>query len=372
MNIELSDNQSKIIAAALTTLSAGVVITGIILFLVYTSRFFQAFDTVFLPLVVAGVLAMVLEPWYEWLNAKMPAGLAILIVFLSLILPAAALATFFGTVIATQMTELLDQLPNIWNSINSWFSEHRPKLDSVVGLDNLGSKIEGILKIPGAALTNYLFSSIVSTSSSIASSVVSLLSWIIFPVYLTFFLMIPKLRPGALEPTHLPFLKPATAENIIFLIKEFFSLVVIFFRGQILIGLLQGVLLAIGFSLVGLKYGVILGLLLGFLNIIPFLGSMLGLSVCLPMAWFQDGGGGTLLAIVILIFGLVQAFESYYLTPKIMGNATGLHPLAIIFGIFFWGVALNGILGMILAIPLTAFVVVLWRLVKEKYMKQLL
>jgi predicted PurR-regulated permease PerM len=67
----------------------------------------------------------------------------------------------------------------------------------------------------------------------------------------------------------------------------------------------------------------------------------------------------------------VQAIEGWYLTPKIMGDRTGLHPVVIIVAIFFWGTALDGILGMILAIPLTAFFVTAWRLVKRKYLAAL-
>ena len=112
-------------------------------------------------------------------------------------------------------------------------------------------------------------------------------------------------------------------------------------------------LLAIGFSVVGLKYGLALGFLLGFLNVIPYLGSMIGLGITLPLAYFQQDGGLYTLAGVIVVFMIVQTIEGYILTPKIMGDRTGLHPMAIIIAVFFWGSALGGILGMILAIPLT-------------------
>jgi predicted PurR-regulated permease PerM len=65
----------------------------------------------------------------------------------------------------------------------------------------------------------------------------------------------------------------------------------------------------------------------------------------------------------------VQIVESWILTPKIMGDRTGLHPVAIIVAIFFWGTAFHGVLGMLLAIPLTAFFVTAWRLAKRKYFK---
>ena len=73
---------------------------------------------------------------------------------------------------------------------------------------------------------------------------------------------------------------------------------------------------------------------------------------------------------VLAVIGVVQAIESYLLTPKIMGDATGLHPMAIIIAMFFWGTAFGGILGMIMAIPLTAFGVVFWRLAREKYIQE--
>ena len=67
-------------------------------------------------------------------------------------------------------------------------------------------------------------------------------------------------------------------------------------------------------------------------------------------------------------FVLVQLLGSYYLTPKIMGEKTGMHPVVVILAIFFWGTALGGILGMIAAIPLTAFLIVAWRLLRRKYL----
>ena len=141
-----------------------------------------------------------------------------------------------------------------------------------------------------------------------------------------------------------------------------------FFRGQLLIGCIMGVLLAIGFSLAGLKFGLALGLITGLINIVPYLGSVLGLSVVLPLALLQsDGGGLGLLGACIGVFVAVQAIEGWLLTPRIMGKQTGLHPVAIIFAVFFWGQAFSGVLGMLLAVPLTAFVVIAWRLLRRKY-----
>ena len=217
--------------------------------------------------------------------------------------------------------------------------------------------LEGLQVVGGRAL---------SAGASVARGVGTLAAWAVLPVYFAFFLMAESKRKLDLDHM-LPFLKPDTRKDASYLITEFVNIIVAFFRGQLIIAFLQGLLFAIGFSVVGLKYGFVLGLVLGFLNIIPYLGSMIGLGIGLPLAYFQEGGGPALIGLVMLVFVIVQLIESYGLTPRIMGDRTGLHPLAIIVAVFFWGSALQGILGMILAIPLTAFLVVFWRLAREKY-----
>ena len=373
MQIELSSQQKKLVAAGVTILAAAISIAALVILLVYLARFFQAFSHVFLPLAVASIAATMLSPWYEWLRARMPMPIALTLVFLSIIAPMGAVVTLFGALIAGQITELVDQLPIWWANMVNWFAEHRPNIERIKNTE-LFNQVGDALRTtdgPMIALGKYIIAKTISAGSGLTSGIVSLAGWVIVPVYLALFLMMPRIHPRSLTAEHLPFFKPGTASDVIYLIGEFFNLVAIFFRGQILIALIQGILFAIGFSLAGLKYGAVLGFVLGFLNIVPYLGSMVGLSVCLPLAWFQTGGGATLLIVVIAIFCLVQLIEGYYLTPKIMGKATGLNPLAIIVGIFFWGTALDGILGMILAIPLTAFVVVFWRLAREKYIGQL-
>jgi predicted PurR-regulated permease PerM len=200
-------------------------------------------------------------------------------------------------------------------------------------------------------------------------SVAGLFAWAILPIYLAFFLKAKPFEPKQIS-TFLPFLKKTTRDDISYLFDQFIGILVTFFRGQIIIALIQGVLFSIGFALVGLPYSIVIGMTLGLLNIIPYLGNIVGLSVALPLSYFGAGGGLTQVILVLAVFTVVQSIEGYILTPKIMGNRTGLHPALIIFSVFFWGVALGGILGMMLAIPLTAFAVVFWRLLKKKYMTE--
>ena len=108
----------------------------------------------------------------------------------------------------------------------------------------------------------------------------------------------------------------------------------------------MGIGYAIGFTISGLKFGIALGLLFGLLNIIPYLGSIVGIIVTLLVAYLQPDGIAEMGQWNILLgcgisFLVVQLFESYFLTPKIMGQQTGLHPVAVIVSIFFWGTALG-------------------------------
>ena len=193
----------------------------------------------------------------------------------------------------------------------------------------------------------------------------------IIPIYLFYFLGSNRNLIDDLEK-ELTFLSESLREDVIFLLREFVGILVAFFRGQLLIGILMGVGYAIGFSISGLKFGIALGLLFGLLNIVPYLGSIVGIVTTLVVAYLQpDGiaqtGEWTILIGCGVSFAVVQLIESYYLTPKIMGQQTGLHPVVVIVSIFFWGTALGGILGMIFGIPLTAFLIIAWRLLCRKY-----
>ena len=160
-----------------------------------------------------------------------------------------------------------------------------------------------------------------------------------------------------------------TRNNVKFLIDEFIRLVVVFFRGQVLVALVQGILFGLGFQLVArLPYGMLLGLLLGLMNIVPYLGNIVGMPVIGALALFGDGGSGGRLGAVALIFLCVQSLDAYFITPRIIGNRTGLNAFVVIFSLFFWSSVIGGALGMVLAIPLSAFIAVFWQLLVREYL----
>jgi predicted PurR-regulated permease PerM len=375
MNLELSERQQSTVAAAVTILAAAVIVVAVGGLFWLIGAFFSRFSNVFLPLAVAGVAALVFQPYHDWLRDTLKLGrlLALIALFLSAAIPLILFFWFFGALLVDQVSGLISNLPDWSQAVVAWVKERAPRVvDAVQRHPYLqsaqsalsgqqGTIVDGLEAVGRGAL---------SAGAGALSAVGALMGWVVTPVYFAFFLWIDRRVTFDIE-RYLTFLKPETRKDVAYLANQFVEIIVAFFRGQLVIAFLQGVLFAIGFSLVGLKYGFIIGLVLGFLNIIPYLGSIIGLATALPMAFFQGGGGLLKVGLVLLVFTVVQLIEGYLLTPKIMGDRTGLHPIVIILAIFFWGSALQGITGMILAIPLTAFLVVFWRLAREKYLTEL-
>jgi predicted PurR-regulated permease PerM len=375
MAIEFSDRQRATIAAAITILSAVVILFAIGALFWIVGAFFVRFSAVFLPLAVAAVAALVIKPYYEAIATRLKLGrvAALIVVFLSFIIPVAALGWFFGDLLFDQVKGLVEAFPTWWAATVNWVSSRAPQLVQLYRETAIGQAVGDAVGGRGGAVVDvaqYLGRRMVTAGVGVLSGVATLLGWIVAPIYFAFFLMSDTSQIANLE-RFIPFLKPETRKDLLYLFEEFLNIIVAFFRGQLIIAFLQGLLFAIGFTLVGLKYGFVIGLTLGFLNIVPYLGNIIGLGTALPLAFFQGGGGLVRVLMVLVVFAAVQMIEGYFLTPKIMGDRTGLHPVVIILAIFFWGTALNGIMGMILAIPLTAFLVVFWRLAREKYLPEM-
>jgi predicted PurR-regulated permease PerM len=367
MEIHFTDQQQRTIATAATALAVTVLVVLFFTLARGALAFLNAFSGVFMPLATAFVLSTLLRPAYKALDDVkwIPSPVAVSIILLMLALPFVLLFWIFGGLMVRQLSELIAGLPAVWDDVILWLSDHAPVIEAQVEKFGGAERIREWAQNQSDAFVSLLADGAQGLLSAIGS-VTELFGWVVLPVYLIFMLMAPQLPMDRLEE-FLPFLKEKHRKDVVFLVKQFVEIVVAFFRGQLIIAFAQGILMAVGFSLSGLSYGFVLGLLLGILNLIPYLGNMVGLAVTLPLAYLQPEGGLPVLIGVIITIMVVQAVEAYILTPKIMGKTTGLHPMAVIFAMFFWGVALGGIFGLIMAIPLTAFLVVLWRLLKEKY-----
>ncbi|OPL10557.1 MAG: hypothetical protein AVO38_04930 [delta proteobacterium ML8_D] len=372
--IELGPRQRTTVAAAMTLAAVLVLVLFFSVAVWGLALFVDSFKNVLLPPVAAAILTMLLRPYYNALLkvCRGSRATALVLFFLSALLPLGAFIWFVGAFAASQLLRLIDDLPSMINSMYKAGQSYWPQFAALLNKYGLMPEFSSLLENPGEMVANALRTSGERMSQSIVQmfqSTAGLFAWVVLPVYLAFFLMAKPFETRQVGE-FLPFLKKETREDAIYLLDQFIGILLTFFRGQIIIALAQGILFAIGFALVGLPYGIMIGMALGLLNIIPYMGSIAGLGVALPLAYFGDGGGISRVALVLIVFVVVQTIEGYLLTPKIMGNRTGLHPALIIFAVFFWGVALNGILGMMLAIPLTAFAVVFWRLLKKKYITE--
>lgn len=138
-----------------------------------------------------------------------------------------------------------------------------------------------------------------------------------------------------------------------------------FIRGQISVAFLLGVIYAVALTVAGLNYGFLIGISAGVLSIIPMVGSTLGLLAAVAVAWFQAGDLQYVL-IIAAIFIVGQIFEGNILSPKLLGDSVGLHPLWILFSLMAGG-SLLGILGMLIAVPVAAVIGVVFNFVIDEY-----
>lgn len=372
--LELGPKQRTTVAAAITLGAVLVLlaVTGATLW--GLALFVNAFQNVLLPPMVAGILAMLLRPYYNLLvkacHGSRAGGLVLF--FLFALIPLGLFVWLAIVFAASQLLRLFEDLPPILNAMLETGLSLGPQVTAVLEKYGLMNELSILLQDPAelaGTLLRTVWEQISHPIARLFRSVTGLLTWAVLPLYLAFFLMAKPFKPKQLGD-FLPFLKKETREDVVYLFDQFIGILLTFFRGQIIIAFIQGILFAIGFALVGFPYSIVIGMSLGLLNVIPYLGSIVGLAVALPLAYFGPDGSILRLVLTLVVFSAVQTIEGYFLTPKIMGNRTGLHPALIIFAVFFWGVALGGIIGMILAIPLTAFAVIFWRLLKKKYISE--
>ncbi len=368
----LSAGQRKLLAFTLSFACCFTVAGLFALLVVILGRIVSTFSTLLWPLAIAGILALMLRPLVRFMEERLRLGpvAAVLTLYGLVLAVSLGLVSFLAPVALRQINDFIEILPDLveraMESLRTTFPQWAHLLDEPLDQERLREiavEFSGeIREAFSAALPG-----LVRAGETLVAVFAAAVAFAIIPVYLFFFLKSRREPTENLEE-YLPFLSKDKRSDVVFLVREFIDIVISFFRGQLVIALIMGVLLAAGFTAAGLKLSIPLGLCLGLLNIVPYLGVIIGLAITLPTAFFQPGGGWELALIVAGLFAAVQTLESTVLTPKIMGDRTGLHPVTIIIAVFFWGTALGGVLGMILAIPLTAFLVTAWRLAKTKYL----
>lgn len=359
--------QKKLLGTTVTVLCFIALAFALAGLVVLLGRFLSTFASVLWPLATAGILALILRPVARRLerHTHISPVMAVVSIYGAGAIVVTAGAALLIPLIIEQINDLVRLTPELLEA-GRIFLETRlgsPVRDFFeayeINFKELSEDFAGILESSLPFLAE--------VGKQVFAFITFLTGMAIIPIYLFFFLKSNQ-EPTADLEGQLDFLPKKYRQDLVFLIREFIEIVVSFFRGQLIIALIMGILLAVGFTLFGLRFSILLGILLGLLNIIPYLGTILGFVITIPLALLQPEGGWPLALSVAGVFVAVQALESWFLTPRIMGQRTGLHPVTIIIAIFFWGTALGGLLGMILAIPLTAFLVVFWRLLRQKYL----
>ncbi len=164
---------------------------------------------------------------------------------------------------------------------------------------------------------------------------------------------------------YVPLRKSALRNEVISVLIEINTSLVSYFRGQIIVAACNGLLTIIGLWAIGIPYSLVLGIITGALSIVPFLGIIASIIPALLLGFLSAKSGSNWQWItplmVIGVFALVQMSESMFITPRVQSHSTGLHPLAIILGILFWSLLLPGLLGPVVAVPLTCAIVVILR-----------
>ena len=369
--VHFTATQWRIISSALVLLAIAATLAAVIVAVALLGRFVGYFSSVLFPLAVAGVLALILRPLVAVIEARLrlQRTAAVVLLYGAFVLLVGAVLALALPPLVAQVLDFISYAPTLWAGARSFVAQHYPQWHDLLQRLLANPTVHQIADAAVAQLKTALTQALPSlraAGSSLAGLVSFSIQLAIIPVYLFFFLLargdpVEKLHPN------LPFLPSGVRDDVVYLVREFAGIVASFFRGQLVIGLIMGVLLAAGYSVVGLRFGLVLGLVVGVLNIVPYLGTIVALLVGLPLAYLQPAGGWQLVGLVVVVNVVVQACEGLVLTPRIMGAQTGLHPVAITVAIFFWGTALGGILGMLLAVPLTAFFVTAWRLAKQKY-----
>jgi predicted PurR-regulated permease PerM len=204
-------------------------------------------------------------------------------------------------------------------------------------------------------------------TSKILGTLGFLLGLVMVPIYLFFFL---KDSTSIEQNWHeyVPLKASRFKNELVDTLKEINGYLISFFRGQVLVAFIDGILVGIALTFYGLPYGFLIGVFMAMLGVIPYIGNILCLIPACIIAWFH-GNNATPFGLealpytvgVVIIFVVVQQINSLVTAPKIVGDSVGLHPMTVIFSMIFWTVILGGFAGALLAVPLTAAIKVLFR-----------
>jgi predicted PurR-regulated permease PerM len=328
-----------------------------------TGWVFYLLAPVLTPFVASALLAYMGDPLADRLQKlKMPRTVAVVLVFLITFIVLALLVLLVGPLIKTQVTALFQALPDIVRKAEEvWLPSISGWLNLDMGDDvGVGAFLARYSEMVGSWSGKILLS--VSKSGGVLAAAV--LSIFLIPI-LTFYL----LRDWDLILLHVGALVPESQRDTVFqLARETDEVLSAFLRGQILVMSALALIYSIGLGLVGLKFAVAIGVVSGLVSFVPYLGLVFGIALASLTVALEPNPLWQLVG-VVATFSIAQFIEGSMLTPKLVGDRIGLHPVIIIFAVAAGG-QLFGFFGILLALPAAAVLSVLVRFAYERYLKE--
>lgn len=310
-----------------------------------------------MPFVAGMILAYLLHPLairlQHWGMSRLIATLVITGLMVLVFVLALMIIIPIG---ANQLSQFVAKLPETASQLQSILARYGGPLLERFGLSELqdgAEKSMGEFVGQGAKWFATAIQSLIQGGRALVG-VVSLL--VVTPV-VAFYLLLDWNRMVASVDRWLP---RDHRDTIRGLFVEMDAAISGFLRGQALVCVLLGTFYAIGLTLIGLNFGALIGMLSGLLSFIPFVGSLIGLLLSVGVAVVQFWPDWTMPLAALAIFGVGQFIEGNILSPKLVGDSVGLHPVWLMFALIAFG-SLFGFLGLLLAVPIAATIGVLTR-----------
>jgi predicted PurR-regulated permease PerM len=326
-----TEKQARVLWFSLTTLAivlilalAGVLLWGF-------GWVANRLASVLLPLAVAAILACLLDPLVDYFEARLriPRTRAILLVFFLAVM-------LVLIMLATVVPQLVYEIRQLFDNLPATIKGLKDRLQTLLEQTPLGIKVKDAWeKDYGLRFQNWLTGVFPAISEWLLEQVAKVAGWFGFmlglalvPVY-TFYFLLEKKGIQDNWTDYLPLTESKLKEEAVFILRSFNDCLVAFFRGQVLVALCMGTMLTVGYWLIGLNYALLLGVTAALLGIVPYLGSMTSVTLATVLAavQFQDWWHP---ALVVAWFVLAQLAEGLYISPKIIGDRVGLHPLTVI------------------------------------------
>ncbi|MDB5764853.1 MAG: perM [Herminiimonas sp.] len=319
------------------------------------------------PFIAAAILAYALNPGVDWLSSRrigkfsVPRALAVMAMMALLLAALLAMILIVIPVLQKEVPLLQEQIPNFLARLNDTLGPRLQDLGITTRLDVAG--IKALLSERVATSGSGIWSTILA-SARVGG--VAVLGWIatiaLIPIALFYLLLdwhplLARLKNGVPR---------RWVAKTVDLAEEVDSLLAQYLRGQLLVMLVLSVYYSVALGIAGFDVALPVGIITGLLVFIPYLGFGLGLILALIAAMLQfDGFHGLIL--VAVIYGAGQIIEGFFLTPRLVGERIGLHPLTVIFALLAFG-QLFGFVGVLLALPASAILSVAFKHVRANYL----